>query len=524
MPEYLAPGVYVEETSNGPIAIAGVSTSTAGFVGVATRGPLGPRLVTSCREYERLYGGLTNPADSYLPYAVRGFFENGGRRLFLSRIVGPNSAPARIDINGAVPVGLVSLGPGAFTNRIWVRVMRSSRNQADLDRFRVQVAYFDQAPPLPFVDPTDGNNLRKLERREPDQFEDWDDLSVDPRSPDYAITRLRNSDLVAPVEQVPAVNLGPIPVQPWAPLANGAEGDALTANSYLGDGAADPPTGLQALAQTDEVSILCVPDESKFPDDIRNALVEQCEQLRDRFAILQVEGNQRNAAAINPPFTSSYAAMYYPWLRVSNPRLGENLLVPPGGHIAGVYAGTDIRLGVHEAPANVELRGIITSDLPGNRKPLEYSINRDTQALLNPKGINVCRDFRVDRRGIRVWGARTLSSDAQWKYVNVRRLFIFVEESIDEGIQWVVFRPNSEPTWSQLRRSIAAFLTSVWKSGALVGAKPEEAFFVRCDRTTMSQQEIDNGQLICYVGLAPVKPAEFVILRFSQFTRALENA
>jgi phage tail sheath protein FI len=178
---------------------------------------------------------------------------------------------------------------------------------------------------------------------------------------------------------------------------------------------------------------------------------------------------------------------------------------------------------VHKAPANVDLRGIITRDLPGDKKPLQYLVNKRQQDILNPKGINVVRDFRADRRGIRVWGARTLSVDAQWKYVNVRRLFIFVEESIDQGVQWVVFEPNSEPTWDRVRRSISNFLVSVWKSGALMGTRQEEAFYVRCDRTTMTQQEIDNGQLVCYIGLAPVKPAEFVILRYSQKTADAES-
>jgi hypothetical protein len=236
-----------------------------------------------------------------------------------------------------------------------------------------------------------------------------------------------------------------------------------------------------------------------------------------------VDRDQAEVATIDPPLTSSYAAIYYPWLRVLDSWTNDTRLVPPGGHVVGVYAGTDIARGVHKAPANVDLRGIVTRDLPGDRKPLEYLVNKRQQDILNPKGINVCRDFRADRRGIRVWGARTLSADAQWKYVNVRRLFIFVEESIDEGVQWVVFEPNSEPTWDRVVRSISNFLMSVWKSGALMGTQPEEAFFVRCDRTTMSQQEIDNGQLVCYIGLAPVKPAEFVILRYSQKTADAES-
>jgi phage tail sheath protein FI len=166
----------------------------------------------------------------------------------------------------------------------------------------------------------------------------------------------------------------------------------------------------------------------------------------------------------------------------------------------------------------VEVRDIITTDLPDGGRPLEFMLTKRNQDALNPRGINVIRDFRADNRGIRVWGARTLADDASWKYVSVRRLFLFVEESIDEGTQWVVFEPNDEPTWDRVRRSISNFLTRVWRSGALMGLTADEAFFVKCDRSTMSEDDIENGRLICYVGIAPVRPAEYVILRFSQKT------
>jgi phage tail sheath protein FI len=190
--------------------------------------------------------------------------------------------------------------------------------------------------------------------------------------------------------------------------------------------------------------------------------------------------------------------------------------------VAGIYARTDIERGVHKAPANEVVRGIITRDLSNNRKPLRYTLSKGEHDILNPRGVNVIRDFRADRRGIRVWGARTMSSDAMWKYVNVRRLFLFVEESIDEGTQWVVFEPNDEMTWSAVRRSVGNFLIRVWRSGALMGATAEEAFFVKCDRTTMTQDDIDNGRLVCLIGIAPVKPAEFVIFRISQKTAEAE--
>jgi len=528
MPEYLAPGVYTEEISTGPVPIEGVSTSTAGFVGMTERGPTAAKLVTSPLEFERWYGGPIEA--SFLPYAVKGFFDNGGQRLFVARVTRPNAAPSALTLATAGgPLVLQAIGAGDLNGRLFARVIAPSRRnpanaaQTDPGRVRLQIIYFATAP-NPFVDPFDRDNLRNSARREPDATEDWDDLSADPLTDSYVLTVLQGSHLVRAADG----DIGLPNQAAWAPFADGADGDAMTAGPFLG--AELPATGLAALRQIDEVSLLCVPDEvngNLLPaadrDTIRNALVVQCEELRDRFAVLQVEGRQGDVGQILPPLTTSYAATYYPWVRVLDTRTSDTRLVPPGGHVTGVYAGTDILRGVHKAPANVDLRGILTRDLPGDRKPLEFLVNKRQQDVLNPRGINVIRDFRADRRGIRVWGARTLSADAQWKYVNVRRLFIFVEESIDEGVQWVVFEGNNETTWDRVRRSITNFLTSVWRSGALMGTRPEEAFFVRCDRTTMSQQEIDNGQLVCYIGLAAVRPAEFVILRYSHKTNETES-
>jgi phage tail sheath protein FI len=204
---------------------------------------------------------------------------------------------------------------------------------------------------------------------------------------------------------------------------------------------------------------------------------------------------------------------------VFDPRTSDTLLVPPSGHVAGIYARTDVERGVHKAPANEALRGIVQVDINGTRRPLEFTIGKREHDMLNPRGINVIRDFRADRRGIRVWGARTISSDTQLRYVNVRRLLLFIEESIDEGTQWVVFEPNDEQLWARVRQSIRNFLLLVWRSGALEGEVEERAFFVACDRTTMTQADIDAGRLICVIGVAPVKPAEFVIFRIQQMTK-----
>jgi hypothetical protein len=189
-----------------------------------------------------------------------------------------------------------------------------------------------------------------------------------------------------------------------------------------------------------------------------------------------------------------------------DPLSGTKKLIPPGGHIAGIYARSDIERGVHKAPANEIVRGAVE---------LQFPLTSGEQDILNPRGVNCLRKFRG--RGIRVWGARTTSSDSLWKYVNVRRLFLYIEESIEEGTQWVVFEPNNEKLWARVRQSITAFLTTLWRAGWLMGTKAEEAFFVKCDRSTMTQDDIDNGRLICVIGIAPVKPAEFVIFRIAQW-------
>ena len=354
--------------------IEGVSTSTAGFVGRTQRGPTAASLVTSWSGYQRRYGGLTETAVSYLPWAIRGFFENGGRRAYVARVVGA-----------------------------------------------------------------------------------------------------------------------------------GRDGDAAVA-------LADYARGLRALESVDEIALVCVPDEVRLPD-LRDEVLGHCERCKYRFAVVQFPSGQRPDLQI--AHDSRYGAAYWPWIRVPRPGTQEPVLVPPGGHVAGVYARTDLARGVHRAPANEEIHGLVASpdtDAPG---PLEFEVRDDVAAVLAENRVNGLRDFRFAGRGIRVWGARTLSSDPEWKYVNVRRLTIYLEHSIDMGMQWAVFEPNEESTWANVRSSVTTFLTTAWRSGAFPANKPEDAFFVLCDRTTMTQDDIDSGRLVCLIGFAPVRPAEFVILRIA---------
>jgi len=481
MPEYTAPGVYLEEIGAPPRPIEGVPTSTAGMVGETERGPLQPRLVTSWMEFAHWYGGYVDGVDPpptpniYLPYAVRGCFENGGRRLYVSRVVGSGSETAQAALPGeSGDASIVACGPGAWGNRLVVTVTRKA------ERFCIRVMY------------------------RPNVLEEYEGLTADAMQPDFAPA------VVNEVSRLIRI------IGCSSPLVETTgQGVALQGGTSEPAGGADYGTGLSELAEIGEVALMAVPDEV-VDKTLGTALVEQCERLRDRFAVLSEVEEQPDVSRIRPPVESSYGAFYYPKLRVPAPHTPDGaILVPACGHVLGVIARVDIERGVFKAPANEALRGLVRGDA------LQFQVSTHEQDILNPRGVNVIRDFRSARRGIRVWGARTMSSDSDVKYVNVRRLLIFLERSIDSGTQWVAFEPNTQPTWSMVRASVEAFLRKLWRDGALMGNRPEQAFFVKCDGSTMTQDDIDNGRLICLVGIAPARPAEFVILRFMQKT--LEN-
>ncbi len=525
MPEYLAPGVYIEEISTGPRPIEGVSTSTAGFAGETERGPTTPTLVTSWQSYYRWFGGyIDRPPNTtqnvFLPYAARGFFDNGGQRLFVARVVGPGGVSAAGDLGNCV---VQAIGAGGWGNNLFIAVRPASvavANTPTADWFRIQVAYYRDGLPNPFVDPTDINQLGNPDRRDPDAFEDYDNLTADSTESNFATSIINASSHLIKVDSCTG---RPNDVAfPGVQLQNGASNPA-TLDEYLDENTIDPEQrkGLAGLATIRDISLLAAPDDVVVAN-LREKVIESCETTRDRFAIISAAAGQADITGMRPPRDTTYAAFYYPWIRVSASHTPEgHRLVPSTGHVTGIYARVDVERGVHKAPANEVVRGIITRDLNNNKKPLEFTLGKGEQDILNPRGVDVIRDFRSDGRDIRVFGARTMSSDALWKYINVRRLFIFIEESIDRGTQWAVFEPNSDPTWSAIRTSVTAFLRTVWRNGALMGTTQDEAFFVKCDRTTMTQDDIDNGRLICLIGVAPVKPAEFVIFRITQKT--MEN-
>jgi uncharacterized protein len=524
MPEYLSPGVYVEEIELGPRPIEGVSTSTAGFLGETLRGPEEPRFISGFEQFKRLYGGFI-PSDTSinnkdLPFAIQGFFENGGQRCFVARIVhatDPNPAanPATLAKTMTVTLGgmkISAIGPGDFGNRIAGKVTSGSLSTTAKPLCKLTLVYWDILP-TPLVDPTDPGQVSNPNRREGTLVEVYDNLSDDPASIDFYEKIINGASSLIRADRV-ANGLPPLNPTLAVLATNGANATVPTVvDDYVGRELPPLPngtiykTGLKGFEQIDEIALLIAPAHHNVPN-LRDQMINHCTKLKDRFAILHSDpasDKLANLDAIRPPDTT-FAAFYFPWIKVFNPLTNQDIMVPPSGHVAGIYAKTDVERGVYKAPANEIVAGATS---------LQFQITKAEQDLLNPKGVNCIRVF--PSRGIRVWGARTGSTNSLWKYINVRRFFLFLAESIDEGTQWVVFEGNSERLWARVRQTIVQFLMTQFREGALMGTRPEEAFFVKVDRTTMTQGDIDNGRLICIIGVAPVKPAEFVIFRLAQF-------
>ncbi|AEW99556.1 phage tail sheath family protein [Streptantibioticus cattleyicolor] len=505
MPSYLTPGVYVEEVQSGARPIEGVGTAVAALVGFAETGPFHtPTLVTNWDQYVQQFGGFVDGA--YLPHAVYGFFSNGGGAVYVVRVGGPagqdagrgqetaQAAPAAVAAAGFLFSALPGAGPD-----VTVEFADAEGENVPEDRFRLVV-------------------------RQGGKVVETYDVTIRKNVKGYLVTQLRESKLVKVTEQPGAAPSRPepqtLPLAAAPAAGSPAPAARLDPAEYVGDAAAR--TGFAGLEAIDEITMVAVPDLMSAFDrgdidatgvkTVQLAVVSHCEQMGDRVAVLdtppglsaQQVRTWRNDEA---GFDSRYAAMYYPWIEVFDPATGRNRAVPPSGHIAGVWARSDAERGVHKAPANEVVRGAVD---------LEVRLSKGEQDLLNPIGVNCVRAF--PGRGIRVWGARTLSSDPAWRYLNVRRLFNYLEESILLGTQWVVFEPNDDRLWSSIRRNITAFLTEEWRRGALFGRTAAEAFYVKCDQENNPQESIDLGQVVCEIGVAPVKPAEFVVFRLAQFS------
>ncbi|MEO6588178.1 MAG: phage tail sheath subtilisin-like domain-containing protein [Pyrinomonadaceae bacterium] len=664
MPEYLAPGVFIEEVSFRSKSIEGVSTTTTGFVGPTRYGPveLEPDVITSLGEFERIYGdrqqlnfqksGDPQKIDNYMWHAVRAFFEEGGKRLYISRtfnpisdeddghakafILGKSSAPAtpaktwikqsarfpgelgKMRVWLTLRLGQSVLGKAEIEENGTKKTISTVGNLHDRDVVLIENVPKKTLPPpvtspptpIPPVQPTDQTFYIAQKKRKPDtgeifwefvsggnapktlKLEDLDvedgdrirvvtltvvtravedpeaethvysDLALDPEheragTPDSIFEKFK----AEPANQSDARRLPIIIDQNKLQtgldvlqllfdelpekgkeiglenklksdessdedrsisklLADGNDGERPDAEQYEGT-ANDTDsfkTGLKAFEDIEDISIVAAPgatfdyadpEYKKQASTIINLLISHAERMRYRIAVLDSGDDQAIAEVreMRARIDSKYAAFYYPWVKVLDPVTQKEINLPPSGFVSGIYARNDVERAVYKAPANEVVRLAIG---------FEKTLNKAQQEVLNPEGINCFRYF--EGRGYRLWGARTTSSDPEWKYVNLRRYFAYIERSVDRGTQWAVFEPNGEALWANVRQTIQDFLYNEWVSGALLGEKPEKAYFVKCDRSTMTQNDLDNGRLVCLVGMAVVKPAEFVIFRIGQWT------
>ncbi len=571
MAEYLSPGVYVEEFDSGPTPMQGVGTSTGGFIGVAEKGPSigAPVFVTGPADFTRKFGGYLHGTEfgdyRFLAHAVNHFFANGGSKAFVMRVVPPDATIAKAKClegkEGTIEIS--ARNEGSWGNSVTVSFEASSSSKTQIledlgeGKYRLKsVAGFDVGdvvelegsgkPQFSVVTNVTGNNVTfskpfegevvdagllpkivvktcemNVVVEEGETVEKYADVSFNVLSPLFIEKVMAKSEIVrltakpvegavAPIDVVKQV-FGGKGSEVKVTLSGGANGTAaaLTDADFIGkDEGPGSRTGIQAFLDKTDVKIIYVPGVT-IPD-FQLSLVSHCEKLASRFAVLDVPMTAKTVPDIlqhRDIVDSDYCAMYHPWIKVFDPLDKKDTFIPPSGSVMGIFARSDSNRGVHKAPANEVL---------ANCTGLYANYNVIEQDLLNPKGVNLIRKF--PGAGIRVWGARTASSKPLWKYVNVRRLFIYIEESIKANTNWVVFEPNDVALWSRVKRTVEIFLEGIWRTGALVGASPSEAFFVDVGPNTMSKDDIDNGRLICTIGVAPVKPAEFVIFRITQKT------
>ncbi len=609
MPEYLAPGVFVEEIDNGSKPIEGVGTNTVAFVGFAKSGDFNtPTFISNWTQFCQSFGeeenalvralsdelGITGPEvvaakrasrkgwieyaqtavqsairerpanakgskswqdflrthqipmsglpyaeGSYLAHTVRGYYDNGGGRAYIVRIPRRQDVESLLyKVNGQAdskklaPPPPLTIGPYTF---------KAAKTAADPVQIEVEHV-------------GDGEEFR-IKLSQGDASESYGYGKDKPLTPDGLAQALTRSKLVdvqtadaatmtrpeARIYTIEAASLVPVAASGAPESLSVSALAALKAEDFIGDEA--QRTGVNGLALLDDVNAVCVPDlmaglyqrqsvngnggpavETLALNDARRqaildaqcAVVAYCERSADRMAILDplpgLTPQQMRDTTLNTPYNCDHgqAAIYYPWIRITDPmRRGQQMMCPPCGHVAGVWVRAAVERGVHKAPANEALLGAVA---------LEVGITKGEQEILNPEGINAIRAF--PGTGIRIWGARTLATvgNPSWKYVNVRRLFNYLEKSMERGLQWVVFEPNDSDLWGRVRRNIAAFLWTEWKEGKLFGTTAAEAFYVKCDSETNPQEMIDLGRLYVEIGVNPVKPAEFVIVRIGQWS------
>lgn len=541
--DYFAPGVYIEEVDRGSRPIEGVATNVAGFVGFTEDVRNGaeiakPMLVTTWSQYQYYFArpnsdGFTD-FNAYLPYAVYGYFLNGGGRCWVTSIgTQLPGSPAPTPVQTGLQIQSRTNRPSLNFN------LRPDRQQDG----RLTISVGDSGPrALP--EGTEGDQPRNTGeffsltiRRGEEVLEHHENLTMDPESQTqvatYVVTALNTSSYIQVTDtSVVGRPLARRPVNGQYELSPPPVPSRPDHFSRDLEGVQDDRTGIRGIFEIDEINMLACPDlmrayESGLMDldqvhGIMELMISMCEGALsgetpnppNRMVLIDTPPDRQKPQDVVQWLNafnrrSMFAALYYPWIKVANPRNGGRpILVPPCGHIMGVWSRTDESRGVFKAPANEVPRGVTG---------LAYEVNFREQELLNPLGINCIRTF--PNRGIRIWGARTLvePEKTEWRYISVRRLISYIEKSIELGTQWVVFEPNDEDLWMRVKRTVNNFLERLWREGALFGSTPQQAFYVKCDGELNTPETMLLGRLYVEVGVAPVRPAEFVIFRISQF-------
>lgn len=519
MATYLTPGVYVEEVPSTSKPIEGVSTSIAAFVGFAPGGPVDtPMRISNWTQFAKTFGDPVEPENgpfmegAYLAHCVYGFFQNGGSLCWVLR-VGKADADAAPPAQAALPA---AADDGVETLR--VVALPGVEGQVKVE--------ISASPGVKDKDddegdkPADRESTYRIAISAPGATDkEYDGLTMRKGRSNIA-TKVNAASKLVKIEDtggsLPDAQRAPATGAYVLSVPSSTTGE-ISAADFAGDVA--QRRGIGGLAAVDEITMVAIPDlwaiagngDGNVVEQLQGALIAHCENAGDRMAILDAPAGMVPREVLDwrvdqAGYDSKFAALYWPWIEVSDPLGNQPLTIPPSGHVAGVWCRSDATRGVHKAPANEVTRGA---------SGVAFQVTQAEQGSLNKAGINCIRAF--PGRGIRIWGARTLSSDPAWRYINVRRLFNYVSESIMQGTQWSVFEPNDQKLWIQLRIAASTFLTRTWREGALFGSSPDQAFFVKCDDETNPPDVVEAGQVVCDIGIAPVKPAEFVIFRLSQF-------
>ncbi len=491
-----------------------------GFIGRTERGPLSPHLVRSWDEFTCLFGSShDNSTLLYLPFAVKGYFENGGGPASIVRIIGKHAKCAEVQLGNNLLVK--AIGPGAWGNRIYIKIQAQPfgvLSLSDGPRFQVKIYYYHVTPTVPPSYPWEADQAGSNGFTTPDEVEEYDNLEVSGDS-DRSLFRVINStSRFVRLQKVDKQKNQDDVQELLVPLQGGNDGADLTEDSYLGDKTSKKkcPEGLAQFEQLEGITMVCAPEHvhEQFDNGMRKAITQGllrfCERQKNCLAILSIEKNQDNVQEVTPPSSSRFGAVYYPWIRVDGLAKNQAVLMPPIGHVAGVMSRIDREHGLHAAPVNAMLRGIVEE----GQSPLEFIITKKHQSILNHRGINVLRDFRMVGGGIRVWGIRTMNQDPNWQFIHIQKFGMFLEEEIRTRLVDSM-EPSRFPLGIRERiRGVTRFLDTQWECGGLAGEHKREAYFIKLTRGTPSRDPHKKGSVVVQVGVALLEPSKFFLYQF----------